>query len=74
MPRPILEFQHGLNTTLSLYLMRHIYDNADMEEKYKTCHLEHPYWGKAKLFTELMDFDSVEDPRILRNGVQSAGL
>lgn len=70
----ILEFQHGLNTTASLFLMRHVYDESDMEEEYKNCHLNHPYWGNAKYFTDLIDFDDVKDPRICRNGVQDANL
>jgi len=47
----ILEFQHGLNCTASLYLMRQVYDNSDMEEEYRKCSNVHPYWGLADKFT-----------------------
>lgn len=70
----ILEFQHGLNCTASLYLMREVYDNSDMEEEYKKCLSEHPYWGNANQFTSLIDFDENKDIKISRNGLQWSRL
>jgi hypothetical protein len=70
----ILEFQHGLNCTASLYLMRQIYDNSDMEKEYKRCSSKHSYWGAAKKFTSLIDFDENKDVKISRNGLQWSRL
>jgi len=70
----ILEFQHGLNCTASLYLMRQVYDNSAMEEEYKKCSNEHSYWGPAEKFTSMIDFDENKDDKISKNGLQWSRL
>jgi len=51
----ILEFEHGLNTTASLAIMRVVYDNGDLEKEYKECMVTHPYWGNSKRFIEMLE-------------------
>lgn len=60
----ILEFQHGLNTTASLAIMRTAYDNGDLEKEYKELMSDHPYWGNSKRFIDMLDI--IEESQLSR--------
>lgn len=68
----ILEFQHGLNTTNSLELMRKVMTMSD-NKQYIDQLSTHNYWGTSDHYTQLIDYrvESEMSKRILYNGLHS---
>ena len=77
--KPILELQHGVNTSNCLQVMREVYDNAEVDD-HDQCYARlidnHMYWGSAKRFTDMINSrkkDEYEE-QIERFGLTRIGL
>jgi hypothetical protein len=69
--KSILELQHGLNTTVSLYLMRHVYDDAILpaeDIKYSDVMANHAYWGPAQKYIDMVKTDNKYVKRVQQAG------
>lgn len=72
---PILELQHGVNTTNSLFLMRDVYDNSILDtddSKYGNLIMEHSYWGKPERFVDMVKINDSAKKHI--EDIEKAGL